>query len=388
MNSSFEKLAIFLPALYGGGAEHTMLKLAGGLAARGYPVDLVLARTQGPFLDRVPDAVNVIDLQTRRDILSIFPLVRYLRQERPAALLTGLHANIIALWARWLARVPTRLVISERSTLSQMVKHLPDHLRLRLMPQLVRWFYPWADCIVAVSQGVAEDLRQLLKISDTRIQVIYNPVVTPDLRDQAQTDLDHPWFQNGKPPVVLAIGRLTAPKDYPLLIAAFARVLKTQRARLLILGEGEERPALESLIQDLGLGSDVSMPGFVSNPFPYIVRSAAFVLSSRWEGLPGALIEAMYCGIPLISTDCPSGPREILLDGKYGRLVPIQDVEALSLAICDALDNKIPPPPSESWQRFSLDLILDQYVKVLFGHEVDEMGFCGESILEKRCSVG
>ena len=378
MSSSSKRLAIFLPALYGGGAEHTILKLVGGLAVRGYPVDLVLARAQGPFLVQVPDSVNVIDLRTRRDFLSTLPLVRYLRQERPVTLFTGLHTNIIALWARCLARVPTRVVISERNTLSQMVKYQSTDLRVRIMPQLVRWFYPWADVIVAVSEGVADDLRQLQKVSDTRIQVIYNPVITPDLRAQAQADLDLPWFQNGEPPVVLAIGRLTAQKDYPLLIAAFARTLKTHQARLIILGEGEERPALESLIRDLGLEGDVSMPGFVSNPFPYIVRSAAFVLSSRWEGLPGVLIEAMYCGIPLISTDCPSGPREILLDGEYGRLVPMQDVEALSVAICDALDNKIPRPPSESWQRFSLDTVLDQYLEVLIGHAVNNVRFLGD----------
>lgn len=261
-------------------------------------------------------------------------------------------------------------MISERNTLSQIVKFQSADLRVRIMPQLVRWFYPWADCIVAVSQGVADDLRKLLKISDTRVQAIYNPVITPDLQVQVRADLDHPWFQNREPPVILAIGRLTAQKDYPLLIAAFAQTLKTHRARLLILGEGEERPALENLIRDLGLEDDVSMPGFVSNPFPYIVRSATFVLSSRWEGLPGVLIEAMYCGVPLISTDCPSGPREILLDGEYGRLVPIQDVEALSVAMCDALDNKIPCPPPESWQPYNLDTVLDQYIDVLFSNDV------------------
>jgi len=250
--------------------------------------------------------------------------------------------------------------------LSQMAKFQSDDLRMRIMPQLARWFYPWADHIVAVSQGVADDLRQLLKIPGTRVQAIYNPVITPDLQVQVRADLDHPWFQDGEPPVILAVGRLTAQKDYPFLIEAFANTLKTHRSRLQILGEGEERPALENLVRDLGLEDDVSMPGFVSNPFPYIVRSAAFVLSSRWEGLPGVLIEAMYCRDPLISTDCPSGPREILLDGKYGRLVPIQDVEALSAAICDALDNKIPRPPPESWQRFSLDTVLDQYLEVLF----------------------
>jgi glycosyltransferase involved in cell wall biosynthesis len=370
MKLPLERLAIYLPALYGGGAERTMLKLACGMSARGYPVDLVLARARGPYLDLVPESVRLIDLHAPRDILSLLPLVRYLRQERPDVLLSGLHTNIIALWARWLARVPTRVVISERSTFSQYVKHLSADIRVWIMPQLARWFYPWADSIVTVSQGVADDLRVLMRSSDTCIQAIYNPVVTPELRAQVQADLDHPWFRAGEPPVVLSIGRLTSQKDYPLLIKAFSRVLKTHQARLLILGEGEERLALNNLIQELGLDKYVSMPGFVSNPLPYIVRSTAFVLSSQFEGLPGVLIEAMYCGIPLISTDCPSGPREILADGEYGRLVPVGDADALSVAICDALDNKISCPPSYSWERFSLDAILDQYVEVFFGRIV------------------
>ena len=372
MSHFLKRLAIFLPALYGGGAERTMLKVAGGMAERGYPVDLVLARTQGPFLDQVPDSVNLIDLRARRDILSILPLVQYLRKERPVVLLTGLHTNIIALWARRLARVPTRVVISERNTLSERVKHLSTDLRVWIMPQLVKWFYPWADSIVAVSQGVADDLRQLMKSSDTRIQVIYNPVITPDLRAQVQTDLDHPWFQDGESPVVLAIGRLTEQKNYPLLIAAFARVLKTHQAHLLILGEGEDRPALNNLIRVLGLEDKISMPGFVKNPYPYMVRSSVFVLSSRWEGLPGVLIEALYCGVPIISTDCPSGPREILADGEYGRLVPVGDVTALSDAICDALENKVPPPSPKSWQFYNLDKVLDQYIEVFFGNDVQQ----------------
>jgi glycosyltransferase involved in cell wall biosynthesis len=303
-------------------------------------------------------------------LLSILPLIRYLQQEQPVTLLSGLHTNIIALWARWLARVPTKIVISERSALSQHVKHLSTDLRAWVMPLLVRWFYPWADQIVTVSKGVAEDLRQLMKNPDVRIRAIYNPVITPDFRIQVQADLDHPWFQAGEPPVVLAIGRLTKQKDYPLLVTAFSRALKTHQARLLILGEGEERSSLTNLIQKLGIEEHVSMPGFVTNPYPYIVRSSVFVLSSRWEGLPGVLIEAMYCSIPLVSTDCPSGPREVLADGEYGRLVPVGDVDALSLSICDALENKISGPPPKSWQQFRLDSILDQYIEVLFDLEI------------------
>jgi len=369
MNLSSKKLAIYLPSLHGGGAERIMLKLACGMTSRGYSVDLVLARAQGDFLEQVPESIRLIDLHVNRDILSLLPLINYLRQERPSAILSGLHTNFIALWARWLARVPTRVIVSERSTLSHYVKHLSADLRMWIMPQLVRWFYPWADSVVTVSQGVADDLRKLMKSSETRIRAIYNPVVTPDLRAQAQVELDHPWFRKGEPPVIIAIGRLSSVKDFPLLITAFARVRRIHQSRLLILGEGEERPKLNKLIHDLDLDDYVSMPGFVSNPLPYLLRSNAFVLSSQFEGLPGALIEAMYCGIPLISTDCPSGPREILADGKYGRLVPVGDVDALSVAICDALENKIACPPPESWQRFDLDTILDQYIEELFGNE-------------------
>ena len=344
-----------------------MLKLAGGIAARSYAVDLVLARAEGPFLAEVPGSVRLVDLKASRVLTSLPALVRYLRRERPAALLSVLHANLVALWARRLAGVPTRVVVSERNTLSCEARHFASDLRIRLMPQLIKRFYVWADGVVAVSKGVADDLTQITRIPRERIRVIYNPIVTPELREKAQAPLEHPWFRPSEPPVILEVGRLSAQKDFPALIQAFAQVRRTRPARLLILGEGEERHALEAQVKELDLKQDVSLPGFVANPCPYMSRAGVFVLSSRWEGLPGVLIEALYCGAALVATDCPSGPREILCDGKYGQLVPVGDGNALAQAIEIALTDGRPVPKQESWRRFELDAVVGQYLDVLVG---------------------
>jgi glycosyltransferase involved in cell wall biosynthesis len=367
MSDAPKRLSIFVPEMVVGGAQRSMLKLAGGIAARGYAVDLVLAGAQGPFLVEVPTSVRLVDLKARRVLTSLPALVRYLSREQPAALISVLHANIVALWARRLAGVPSRVVVSERNTLSREAQNYASDLRMRLMPQLARCFYPWADCIVAVSQGVADDLTKEVRIPNERVRVIYNPIVTPELIEKAQVPLEHAWFEPGEPPVILAVGRLSTQKDFSTLIRAFAQVRQAHLARLLILGEGGERPALESLVRQLDLEQDVCMPGFVPNPYPYMRRASLFVLSSRWEGLPGVLIEALYCGVPLIATDCPSGPREILADGRYGQLVPVGDIETLADAIEAALDGQAARPPRGSWQPFQLETVVSQYIDVLFG---------------------
>jgi glycosyltransferase involved in cell wall biosynthesis len=331
-------------------------------------VDLVLAQAEGPYLAEGLDSVRLVELNPRhmpalRTTASLPALVRYLRREHPAVLLSALNGNFFALWARRLAGIPRRVVISEHNNFSRSTQALPT-LHRWLTPRLVRRFYPWADGIIAVSTGVAHDLACVVKLPDSRIQVIYNPIVTPDLRAKAQAPLEHPWYQAGEPPVIVAIGRLTQQKDFPTLLKAFAQVRRTRLARLVILGEGEERSALESLVQQLGLAQDVSLPGFVANPYPYLVHASLFVLSSRWEGLPTVLVEALYCGVPVIATDCPSGPREILSGGKYGLLVPVEDAAAMASAIESQLVAGVSPPP-DSWRPYDLDTVVDQYVAVL-----------------------
>jgi len=364
VNASKERLAIFLPGLYDGGAERTLLNLAEGIALKGFPVDLVLARAEGPYMAEVPDSLRVIDLKAPRVMMCLPALVRYLREEHPTALLSTLYANIIAVWARWLAGIPQRVVLNEQNTLTS-VSNGENDFRWKLYPRLAKWFYPWADSVTAVSKGVADDLIQAAKLSTDQVHVIFNPIVTPQLRQKSEAVLEHPWFRPGEPPVILGVGRLTGQKAFNVLIEAFAQVRKIQQARLLILGEGDERPILEAQIRELGLAEDVDLPGFVSNPYPYMAHASLFVLSSRWEGLPTVLVEAMSLRTPVISTDCPSGPREILRNGQYGQLVPVDDPDALAMAIQNFLANRTFNPCEESWQPFELDFITDQYLDLL-----------------------
>lgn len=358
------RLALFVPSMRGGGAERVTAILAAELAARGYVVDLLLVQKEGPNLAMLPETVRIVDFNTRRLISSLPALVCYLRRERPTVLLSMMaHTNIVALLACRLAGVSTRTVVSERVSVSWREQQQSGKLLW-----FIRHIYPWADDIIAVSHGVADDLSQVAGIPREQIQTIYNPIVRPALHEKAKAALDHPWFKSGQPPVVLAVGRLCDQKDFSTLIQAFAQVRQNQPARLLILGEGELRSDLERLVEKLGLGNDVSLPGFSTNPCPYMVHASVFVLSSKWEGLPGVLIEALYCGASLIATDCPSGPREVLNNGKYGQLVPVGDKDMLAHTINLALSGNIPKPPPESWQPFEQERVVNQYIDVLLAN--------------------
>jgi len=360
-----DRVAIYMPSLFGAGGQRSMLNLAHGIAENGYGVDMVLAQAEGSFLTEVRDPVRLVDLKASRALTSLPGLLRYLRGERPRIMLSVFgYTNIIALWAWRLAGVRTRLFVNEQNTVSMEAANASSW-RGRMTPRLMKRFYPWADGIVVVSQGVREDMAQAIGISRDRITVIHNPsVVAAEVLEKAQAPLDHPWFQPGQPPVLVAVGRLENQKDYPTMLRAFAQVRQAGAVRLLILGEGRQRPMLEALVKELGLGQDASLPGFVTNPYAYLARASLFVLSSRWEGLPTVLIEALCCGRPVVSTDCPSGPREILKDGLYGPLVPVGDVGALARAIQTALNGDRSSPPPESWQPYDRENVVSQYINL------------------------
>jgi glycosyltransferase involved in cell wall biosynthesis len=365
MTALQERVAIITSTLGGGGAQRSMIRLAGGLAERGRSVDLVLRHAAGHYATEVDPAVRVIDLHARRMAFALPALVRYFRRERPRAVLAALnYVNVIGLIARRIAGVRTRFVVSERNTLSVA---RGSSARDMLLPWLVRRFYPLADGIVAVSEGVADDLAEVTGLPRDQIQVIVNPVLTARAKEMAGEQLDHPWFTPGEPPVVISVGRLNEQKDLGTLIEAFDRIYEPRNARLLILGEGPERTRLEELIVARGLEGAVALPGWTANPYPFLRASKVFVLSSRWEGLPGALIEALYCGVPVIATDCPSGPREILGMGRHGRLVPVGDADLLGRAIADGLAGAIPRPTLESWQPYQQEVVVDRYLDVLLG---------------------
>jgi glycosyltransferase involved in cell wall biosynthesis len=368
MNSG-RRVAFFLPSLKAGGAEKAILNLAQGIADKKCHVDLVLAEGTGRLLDNVPSTIRIVVLNNRRrkalrTIGSIHNLIRYIRAEKPDSLLTAMHANIVALWARFLTGGKLRVVISEHSTISQQMLEMPAWYRW-VMTILVKIIYPRADCIIAVSKGVASDLSHVARLPIDRIQVIYNPILTPRTEALAQEPLTHPWLQTGEPPVILSVGRLTAAKDYSTLIRAFACIRRTRKVRLLILGEGEDRWELLSLVKKLHLLQDVCMPGFVGNPIHYMKKSAVFVLCSKYEGLPTVLVEALFCGSRIVSTDCPNGPREILRDGRFGTLVPVGDVEALSSAIMSSIDGEKPMHPADSWAPFKFETVTNKYMEIL-----------------------
>jgi glycosyltransferase involved in cell wall biosynthesis len=376
-----------------------MLELAGALAERDFAVDLVLCERAGGYLAEIPSTVRVVTLRPvsrmagrfmplRADpsgigvLLSsvllapkvskrtrfVADLARYLRNVRPDTLLSSMtYTNLQALWARRIAGVNVRLVISERTTLSASIREPTRRraARWRALPPLVRRYYPWADSIVAVSGGVARDLSTLATLPLSRVQAIYNPVVSHRLLQMAEAPVRWPWPADDQP-VIMSAGRLEPVKDFPTLLRAFAMVRRQRHAKLIIMGRGSSEGALRRLARELGLEADFALAGWIDNPFAYMAKASLFVLSSRYEGLPGALIQALACGCPSIATDCPNGPREILDHGRYGTLVPPGDVEAIAAAMNDMLDN---PPDRRALVRrgleFSVDRATDQYLDVL-----------------------
>ncbi len=240
-------------------------------------------------------------------------------------------------------------------------------LRDRFLPLAMRLAYRHADGVIGVSGGVADTLAQITHLPRARITVLHNPVVVPGFAEDAAAPLDHPWFEPGQPPVVLGVGSLTRQKDFATLLRAFAMVRGKRSARLVILGEGEDRATLESLAAELGVKGDVALPGWVANPYAWMARAGVFVLSSQWEGFGLVLAEALACGTPVVSTDCPSGPAEILEGGRHGRLVPMQDSAAMAAAILDTLDST---SDCEALRRrghdFSLEKVCAQYLRLMF----------------------
>lgn len=341
-----------------------MLTLAGGFADRGLTVDLVVARVEERYLSRIPDAVRLVELGGKGVLASLPDLVRYLRAQAPAVLLSAMdHANLVALWARWLARAPTRVYVSVHAIISQETRNSPRWAD-RLIPFLIRRFYPWADGVIAISRGVAEDFAATVAPRNIPVRIIYNPVVTPQISEKAREPLDHPWFTPGEPPVVLGVGRLHKSKDFATLIRAFAQARRMRPARLIILGGGEEMPNLDRMVDRLDLRDVVSLPGFVDNPYVYMARAALLVLSSEWEAFGNVLVEAMALGTPVVATDC-HGPKEILKDGALGRLVPRGDAETLAGAIGDALAAGRPNPSRKDLAAYTATHGIEQYLACL-----------------------
>ncbi|MEM9906859.1 MAG: glycosyltransferase [Cyanobacteria bacterium P01_D01_bin.44] len=368
-------ISLFIPNLDGGGAERVMLHLAEGFAERGLKVDLVVARAQGAYLSKIPNSVRLVNLDARSPLLlfKTLALKQYLQQERPTFLISTLDIFNAATWAKRLAGVNTQVVMCVQTNLSQQFQDRHGALMQKFKWAVVQSFYPWADTIVTASAGVAQDLAQNAKIPMEQMTVIHNPVVTPDFSRRAQQSVEHPWFAADQPPVLLGVGRIVKQKSFATLIQAFARVRQRCPARLMILGETDPRepqvkPELELLIEKFGLGDDIQFLGFVENPYAYMAKANVFVLSSIYEGFGNVVAEAIATGTPVVSTDCESGPAEILDHGQYGELVPVGDYEAMADAIVATLKQPVDMKQLKvRSQAFTLDCIVHQYLDVMDG---------------------
>ena len=368
-------VALVLPNLAGGGAERSLLSVAQGLIERGHEVDFVLLRSRIHYPGEIPGDARLFTVEDRPDErtrrgagdlpenliplaaparpahwlaimmafgwdLRCFPNARMVRQtravaayidrERPDCVLPSLpSAKVATLLACGLLASHPPVVPTIRNVVQ--ARH-PRHRRR------YRYLFDKASHFICVSQGVADGLVSQLGVPRTRVSTVHNPVVTPDLGSRMTEPASHPWMDDGGSPVILSAGRLSEQKDYPTLIKAFAQVAAHRPCRLIILGEGRLRGQLQRLVERLGLADSISLPGWVENPFAFMSRAALFVLSSRYEGLPGVLIQALACACPCVSTDCPTGPGEILQGGRFGTLVPVGDPARLAAAINSVLD--------------------------------------------------
>jgi glycosyltransferase involved in cell wall biosynthesis len=366
MENTKPTVSMFIPSMHGGGAQRVVLNLANAFVQRGLPVNLLLAQARGPYLSDVASEVRIIDFDVKRSVFALPHLVRHMRRERPNFLLSALnYANLLAMWAAMIARTETKTILTVHSTLSRDTNTGLQGVKERALPVLMRWAYPRSNAVVVVSEGAAQDLKQQINLPDWQVKVINNPVVTPDMIRKAK-EPPPAIIKNIEEPIILGAGRLNPHKDFETLVRAFRRVRQQCEAQLIIIGEGGEREALESLINKLGQSDSVQMPGFFGNPYPVMARSNVFVLSSSSEGFGNVLVEAMAMGVPVVSTDCPNGPAEILEGGKWGKLVPVGDARAMSKAICETLKN--PPDPGGLLRRagkFTSERIAEKYLDLI-----------------------
>lgn len=366
-----KRVLFFRPSLGEGGADRVQLAVLRGLDRSRYRATLVLVRKEGPFLADVPADVDVVELGSRRLALSLPAFARVLQSERPDVVFSTCSAsNVIAATAHGLLQSRARLILSERNAL---YRGRPSyHPKQALEVGLKRLLYRRADLVTAVSQGVANELAEIAKVPRDKIAVVYNPMVDDDLDSRAREAVDHPWFAREAPPVVVACARLVPQKDYPTLLEAFAQLHRQVPCRLWILGDGPLRGELQRLVVQRGIGSHVHFAGFDKNPFRYMARARVLIHASRAEGLPGALIQSMACGTPVVSTDCDFGPREVITSGQDGYLVPVGDAAALAsfasrVLTDDGLHAALAASARSAAQRFTVSASLARYHAAVAG---------------------
>lgn len=359
-----KKIAIFLPNLRGGGAERVFVNLAHSFLEKGYNVDFVLIQEKGELLSLLPKSVNVVDLNASRILKSFLPLKRYLQQEKPDALIAVMWPlTILATLAAKTSKFRGKLILSDHNTLSLSTKEWP-HYKREILSRSIKYIYPIADTSLVVSDGVADDISNFTGLDRSNLTVIYNPIFIQDINaDEAQTKI----IDKNSKYRIINLGALSEQKNQALLIKAFSKIVDKIDAELVILGDGALKDNLKKLIFELELEDKVLMAGFITDPSPWYKQSDLFVLSSSYEGLPMVLLEALTFGLPIVATNCKSGPKEILCNGKYGKLVPVGDVDALAQAMIESLQMEHDTEALKLRAAdFAVGKIAEQYLDIMF----------------------
>jgi len=364
--SPFKKVCFYLSSLHLGGAELQVLRLSRFFLPQGLPVQLLLDYPEGEYLKQVPKGVEIHALKGRRGLARLKEFRAFLERERPDIMTAGgFSCAITALASRLFWGLNTKCFVLVTGRISRRNPTFREKV-FRLTPFLLSLLKRHASGFIAVSEDTARDAIAVLKIPQEKMEVIYNPVDVRELHRLAGSEeKTHKWLQGGDPPLVLAVGRLDAVKDFPMLVRAFAEVHRSRDARLIILGEGPERTRILKEAERCGVSEWVDLPGYVDNPFVFMKAADVVVVSSVSEGLSNVMIEALALGTPVVSTDC-GGPREILQNGVFGEIVPVGDSEAMAAAIERVLEN----PPSAALlearaKDFDLQKIGGQYLRFL-----------------------
>lgn len=359
------KVGLFFGSFEGGGAERMMVNLAKGLAEKSIDVTVYVVNCTGPYLNEVPENIPIKSFDAKYGVKSIIPKIRkVLKKDGLTAFIsTQMHINSAVGIASIGLKIKPKIIFREANTPSKIINS-------RIEGQIYKWCYSFADHFVAVSMGVKQDMVKYFSLVESKVSVIYNPAIDKSIYDKMNEEVDHPWFIDSAIPVIIGVGRFAPQKAFEDLVDAFIFVRKQRAVRLVILGKKNEGSDYFKMIQkkinDSGFRDDIALLGFVDNPFKYLKRADIFVLSSKFEGLPGVLIQAMACGCPVVSTDCPSGPREILNNGEFGKLTNIGEHGELGKAIIETL--KSDPNKGKLEQRasfFSVDNSSKSYLELI-----------------------